>query len=228
MEDNVLIISLNGHIDSGNAADVEKEINQLREENTFENVYLDAENLEYISSAGLRIILRLRKTYSELKTLKKHIKKTYDIKYFYSAVQTNPWYYNEDFSKICSGDEILAELDKYDKNFFKTKALYYNCIDYTSIINGVDITYSFDCVKVQKKINSKGKLTCTMYVKRTIEKFEKHKENKNDANYIDDSSAYFIELNKKDIKGVQNYQLQHYEAFDLEYIPQYATAAGEN
>ena len=168
------------------------------------------------------------KTYSELKTLKKHIKKTYDIKYFYSAVQTNPWYYNEDFAKICSGDEILAELDKYDKNFFKTKALYYNCIDYTSIINGVDIEYSFDCVKVRKKINSKGKLTCTMYVKRTIEKFEKHKENKNDANYIDDSSAYFIELNKKDIKGVQNYQLQHYEAFDLEYIPQYATAAGGN
>ena len=41
MEDNVLIISLNGHIDSGNAADVEKEINQLREENTFENIYLD-------------------------------------------------------------------------------------------------------------------------------------------------------------------------------------------
>ena len=37
-----------------------------------------------------------------------------------------------------------------------------------------------------------------------------------------------LSLNKKDIKGVQNYQLQHYEAFDLEYIPQYATAAGGN
>ena len=72
MEDNVLIISLNGHIDSGNAADVEKEINQLREENTFENIYLDAENLEYISSAGLRIILRLRKNYSELKIVNVH------------------------------------------------------------------------------------------------------------------------------------------------------------
>ena len=45
IEDNALVIALNGHIDSSNAADVEKEINQLRYENTFENVYLDAENL---------------------------------------------------------------------------------------------------------------------------------------------------------------------------------------
>lgn len=72
IEDNALVIALNGHIDSSNAADVEKEINQLRDENTFENVYLDAENLEYISSAGLRIILRLRKNYSELKIMNVH------------------------------------------------------------------------------------------------------------------------------------------------------------
>ena len=72
IEDNALVIALNGHIDSSNAADVEKEINQLRDENTFENVYLDAENLEYIASAGLRIILRLRKNYSELKIMNVH------------------------------------------------------------------------------------------------------------------------------------------------------------
>ena len=40
--------------------------------------------------------------------------------------------------------EYIAQLIKYDKKFFKTKALYYNCIDYTRVIEGVDITYSFD------------------------------------------------------------------------------------
>ena len=156
------------------------------------------------------------KTYSQLKALKKRIKKYYHISSYYD--KESLYFNSELMEKYLIGDEIIEKLNKYDKKFFKTKALYYNCIDYTSVIEGVDITYSFDCVKVQKKINSKGKLTCTMYVKRTIEKFEKHKENKNEANYIDDSSAYFIELNKKDIKGVQNYKLQHYEAFDLEYI----------
>ena len=156
------------------------------------------------------------KTYSELKALKKRIKKYYHIRNYYD--ENSVFYKKEYYADGMIGDEIIEKLNKYDKKFFKTKALYYNCIDYTSVIEGVDITYSFDCVKVQKKINSKGKLTCTMYVKRTIEKFEKHKENKNDANYIVDSSAYFIELNKKDIKGVQNYKLQHYEAIELEYI----------
>ena len=52
IEDNALVIALNGHIDSSNAADVEKEINQLRDENTFENVYLDAASRTKIEETG--------------------------------------------------------------------------------------------------------------------------------------------------------------------------------
>ena len=59
-------IPLTGRIDSGNAPTVEE---QLREalagkENTL--VILDAADLNYISSAGLRVILRIRKTHPEL------------------------------------------------------------------------------------------------------------------------------------------------------------------
>ncbi|MBQ1390399.1 MAG: anti-sigma factor antagonist, partial [Firmicutes bacterium] len=59
-------IPLTGRIDSGNAPAVEE---QLREalagkENT--PVILDAADLNYISSAGLRVILRIRKTHPEL------------------------------------------------------------------------------------------------------------------------------------------------------------------
>lgn len=58
---NILYISLNGRIDASNSADVEKEINEIRKNHQGMNTVLDADNLEYISSAGLRIMLRLRK-----------------------------------------------------------------------------------------------------------------------------------------------------------------------
>ncbi len=57
----ILYISLEGRIDASNAADVEKEINEIRAANPGTHTVLDADALEYISSAGLRIMLRLRK-----------------------------------------------------------------------------------------------------------------------------------------------------------------------
>ena len=56
-----LTIGLEGRIDSGNAADVENEINEVMKDKDPSGLVLDAEGLEYISSAGLRVILRLRK-----------------------------------------------------------------------------------------------------------------------------------------------------------------------
>ena len=68
-ENNLLTIGLKGHIDSNNAAEVESEITEAREGIECENVIIDAEELEYISSAGLRIILRLKKNYPDLKVV---------------------------------------------------------------------------------------------------------------------------------------------------------------
>ena len=57
-----MTIELKGRIDSGNAARVEKEILDQLAGSASAPLVLDAEALEYISSAGLRVILRLRKT----------------------------------------------------------------------------------------------------------------------------------------------------------------------
>ena len=61
-----MTIDLKGRIDSNNAAQVEKEIFAQLADSGASSVVLDAEELEYISSAGLRVILRLKKTCPDL------------------------------------------------------------------------------------------------------------------------------------------------------------------
>lgn len=67
LSQNTLTIYLDGRIDSANSAQIDSEITEIISENTFENLVLDAENLEYISSAGLRVILRIRKANANVK-----------------------------------------------------------------------------------------------------------------------------------------------------------------
>jgi len=69
MDGDHLIINLMGHIDSANAAAVEKEINEAMDREAPAKLTLDATDLKYISSAGLRIILRLRKEMKDLKII---------------------------------------------------------------------------------------------------------------------------------------------------------------
>ena len=67
-EGDTLRIRLAGRVDSANAAATEEKIAQLRE--TYgedRNIVIDAEELSYISSAGLRILLRLRKQQAGLR-----------------------------------------------------------------------------------------------------------------------------------------------------------------
>ncbi|MCR5590853.1 MAG: anti-sigma factor antagonist [Lachnospiraceae bacterium] len=60
-------ITLKGRITSDNAADIEKKALSQLEGAEGSSVIIDASSLEYMSSAGLRVILRIKKTYSDLK-----------------------------------------------------------------------------------------------------------------------------------------------------------------
>ena len=61
LENNKLTIYLEGRIDSNNAPAVEQEMMSAVRNASGANVVLDADKLEYISSAGLRMLMKLHK-----------------------------------------------------------------------------------------------------------------------------------------------------------------------
>lgn len=65
IENKTLTIFLEGELNSSNAEDVEKEIEGLLSNGGFDKIRLDMNDLSYISSAGLRIIVRLKQQYDD-------------------------------------------------------------------------------------------------------------------------------------------------------------------
>ena len=61
IDKDILYISIAGRIDASNADDAEEKIFKIKKDNVGKHTVVDADKLEYISSAGLRVILRLRK-----------------------------------------------------------------------------------------------------------------------------------------------------------------------
>ncbi len=69
LENGDLTIQIDGHVDSANASSIEQEITEYLGANKVKSVTVDCENLDYISSAGLRVILRMKKRNSQMKLI---------------------------------------------------------------------------------------------------------------------------------------------------------------
>ena len=76
--DGTVTIHLSGRIDSNNAPAVENSVMDQLSGQDGAAVVLDAEELEYISSAGLRVILRVKKTAPDLRIINAN-PEVYDI-----------------------------------------------------------------------------------------------------------------------------------------------------
>ncbi len=68
IENGLMTVCINGRMDSSNTEEIEGKIKEIRQE-THDSIVLDLENLEYTSSAGLRVILRMRKEEPTLKII---------------------------------------------------------------------------------------------------------------------------------------------------------------
>ena len=69
---NILTIRLEGKIDSLNAPKLEDEINQVRRNYPAETIILDCDRLEYTTSAGLRVILRIKQDVDDTRLINVH------------------------------------------------------------------------------------------------------------------------------------------------------------
>jgi len=65
LENNKLTIYLEGELNSYNSEEVEKEIEEITKNSSFSSIVLDFKDLSYISSAGLRIVIRLKQLYDD-------------------------------------------------------------------------------------------------------------------------------------------------------------------
>ncbi|MBE5996031.1 MAG: STAS domain-containing protein [Lachnospiraceae bacterium] len=61
VSNDTLNLQLKGRIDSANSGEVDKVLEKVFAENAFSSVVIDCKDLQYISSAGLRVILRIKK-----------------------------------------------------------------------------------------------------------------------------------------------------------------------
>lgn len=77
-ENNALTIFLEGKIDSLSAPGLEEEINQLHRKYPAETIILDCDKLEYTTSAGLRVILRVKQEVDDTRLINVH-SEIYDI-----------------------------------------------------------------------------------------------------------------------------------------------------
>lgn len=66
--DNLLTIKIEGRLDTVTAPQLEEEINAIGDD--VKELVFDMEKLEYVSSAGLRVILKLKKIMDRIGSLK--------------------------------------------------------------------------------------------------------------------------------------------------------------
>ena len=78
LNDRVLTLYFEGELNSYNADNMEKEIEDIVSKQDFDTLYLDFSNLHYISSAGLRIILKLKQKYNDTHVIEASLE-IYDV-----------------------------------------------------------------------------------------------------------------------------------------------------
>ncbi len=69
LEENILTVALTGRLDTNTAPDLEELLNENLEDGVSELI-LDFENLDYISSAGLRVLLSAQKKMRKIGSMK--------------------------------------------------------------------------------------------------------------------------------------------------------------
>ena len=179
----ILRIFLEGEINSYNADNVAKEIDEITAKQAFKKLVLDFSNVRYISSAGLRIVLKLKQKFQEVSVVETSLE-VYDIfsmtgftnimtvrkalrtVYLSGAVIIGSGYYStvyrldndtivKIFNRVSDEDQIEREL-KLSKQAF---------------VLGVPTAISYDIVRVDDKLGVRFEMLDCISLKNAFIKY---------------------------------------------------------
>ena len=231
LNNEILTVGLQGHIDSNNAADVEAEITEAREGAEIKNVVIDMQDLQYISSAGLRILLRLKKIYPELRivNVSSEVYEVLNITGFTEMMNVQKAYRElsvegcEVIGQGANGKVYRIDADTIVKVYYKPDALpdieRERELARTALILGIPTAIPYDIVKIGEGYGSVFELLNAKSFAKLIQ---------DDPGKTDEVIAMSVDLLKKihgtlvnpdkmpDMKKVA----QNWAAFLKDYLPE--------
>ncbi len=227
---NEVTIYLTGRISSTNAAEVETKINEEYESAKGAPIVLDAKNLEYISSAGLRVILKLRKKEPNL-TMINVSPEVYDILSMtgFTEMLTVQKAYRQLSVEGCEiiGRGANGAVYRYDaetivKVYFNSDALpeikRERELARKALVLGINTAIPYDVVRVGDSYGTVMELLEATSLSKLIKK---------DPEHLDVPLKYFVDMLKQihstqvkpgDMPDMKEVALSWAE-FDKEYLP---------
>ena len=161
-----MTIQLSGRIDSGNAASVEKDLLAQLDGQDNTPLVLDASALEFISSAGLRVILHIRKSYPDIKitNVNPDVYEVFDMTGFTEMMTVEKAYRTvsvegcEEIGRGANGTIYRIDQDNVVKVYNNPEALedirHEREVARLALILGIPTAISYDVVKVNGSYGS--------------------------------------------------------------------------
>ena len=199
-EGGVFTASLSGHIDSANAAQVGEAIAAAAQGKDIASFTLDAKGLDYISSAGLRVVLSLKKQHKDFKVInvKSEVYEVFDMTGFTQMMEVQKAYKTVSID----GGEVIGEgkngivyrisPDTIVKVYKNPDALdeikNERELAKKAFVNGIPTSISYDVVQVDGKYASMFEMLEADNISKKINK---------EPDKIDDFAKASVELLKK-------------------------------
>ena len=183
LKDKVITLFLEGELNSYNADNIEKEIEATLKDQSFDKLVLDFSRISYISSAGLRIMLKLKQKYNNVSIVETSLE-VYDI--FSMTGFTNIMEIKKGLKRVyISGAEIVG--DGYYSTVYRvdkdTIIKVFNRVSDTeqierelklakeAFILGIPTAISFDIVRVDDKLGVRFEMLDCESLKNMVIKY---------------------------------------------------------
>ncbi len=225
-----LTIELEGRVDATNANDVEASIQAIRKANPGLHTVLDLDKLAYISSAGLRILLRLRKEDAELTIINvsSEVYEIFDMTGFTEMINIQKAYRHlsvegcEVIGKGANGAVYRYDPETIVKVYFNEDALpdiqREKELARKALILGINTAIPYDVVKVGDKYGTVMELLSALSISKIIRK---------DPEHLEEPLKYFVDMLKQihstelkpgEVPNMKDVALK-WARFDKEYLP---------